>query len=340
MADGPPIFTVSLDVELDWGVRDTITHGRYDQNLLGERRATQAILDIFDEFDIHATWAIVGFLFFDDKQQLLENLPSARPLYADPAFCPYRAIDGIGATESEDPLHLGPSLVRMIQGRAHQEIPTHPFGHDYCLEDGQTADAFAADLDAAVAAARRWNLSIDSIVFPRHQVNPDYLTICRRAGLNAYRGTERHWLYRPSKLAEQTLLRRGLRMLDTYLPISGHHTYAPQPAAPGLPVNVAHSCFLRSYVPRLARLEPLRFRRIRGGLDQAARRGEMFHLWWHPHNFGVDLEENMRMLRRILDHVARLRQTHGMLCLNMREVARRWDPERVGKNSSPSSIAA
>jgi peptidoglycan/xylan/chitin deacetylase (PgdA/CDA1 family) len=327
-------------VELDWGVRDTLTQGVYDQNLLGERRATQAILDIFDEFEVHATWAIVGFLFFQDKRQLLDNLPTIRPQYTDPAFCPYRIIDSIGASESEDPLHLGPSLVRMIAGRPHQEIATHTFCHYYCLEDGQDSAAFAADLEAAMAAAGRWNLTIDSIVFPRHQVNPDYLAICRAAGLRAYRGTERHWLYRPSRLDEQTLLRRGLRLLDTYVEVSGHHAVPPQPAAPGLPVNVAHSWFLRPYVPRLARLEPLRFRRIRRSLDIAARRGEMFHLWWHPHNFGVDLEENMRMLRRILEHLRRLQQEYGMISLNMREVAQRWQPDAAAASAGPTTIAA
>lgn len=335
--DTPPLFVVSLDVELNWGVRDSITGGRYDDNINGERRASQAILDIFDEFGIHATWAIVGFLFFDDKAQLVENMPNVRPNYSNEAFCPYRAIDAIGRTEADDPLHLGASLVRMIEGRRHQEIATHTFSHYYCLEDGQDADAFEADLAAAVAAARRRGLSINSIVFPRHQVNPDYLSICRRAGIHAFRGTERHWLYAPRKVARETLLRRGLRLLDIWVNISGHHTIVPMPAAPGLPVDIAHSCFLRPYNPRLAMLEPLRLRRIRRGLDHAARHGEMFHLWWHPHNFGVDLAENMRFLRQILQHVRLLQQQFGMQSLTMGEVARLCDPT---VDATPATIAA
>jgi len=333
----PPLFVVSLDVELNWGVRDSITGGRYDANINGERLATEAILNIFDEFGIHATWAIVGFLFFDDKEQLVENMPNVRPSYSNEALCPYRAIAGIGRTEAEDPLHLGASLVRMIEGRQHQEIATHTFSHYYCLEDGQNADAFAADLAAAVAAAHRRGLSIDSIVFPRHQVNPDYLAICRRQGIRAFRGTERHWLYAPRKAADETLLRRGLRLVDIWVDISGHHTIKPVPAAPGLPVDVAHSRFLRPYNRRLAMLEPLRLRRILHGLDHAARRGEMFHLWWHPHNFGVDLTENMRFLRQILQHVRHLQQQFGMQSLSMGEVARLCDP---ACDAAPAPIAA
>ena len=276
-------------------------------------------------------------MFFDDKTQLTDNLPSVRPNYSNEVFCPYRALDGIGHSEIDDPLHLGVSLVRMIEDRRHQEIATHTFSHYYCLEDGQDAEAFAADLAAAVAAARRRGLTIDSIVFPRHQVNPDYLAICRRSGIRAFRGTERHWLYTPRKVADETLLRRGLRMLDIWVDISGHHTIMPAQPSPGLPVDVAHSRFLRPYNRRLAMLEPLRLRRILRGLDHAARRGEMFHLWWHPHNFGVDLTENMRFLRQILEHVRLLQQQFGMQSLNMREVAQLCDPTI---DAAPATIAA
>jgi peptidoglycan/xylan/chitin deacetylase (PgdA/CDA1 family) len=334
-----PLFVVSLDVELNWGVRDTKRHGSYDENILGEREATRVTLDIFDEFGIHATWAIVGFLFFDHKKQLIENLPGERPRYANESFCPYSGLHAVGETEAADPYHLGASLVRMIEGRANQEIATHTFSHFYCLEEGQDAASFAADLDAAVNAARRRNLAIDSIVFPRHQVNPAYLEICRRAGIRAYRGTERHWLYTPRKLADETLLRRCLRVLDGYVNISGHHTVLPVPPVPGLPVNVAHSRFLRPYSRKLAMLEPLRLRRILRGLDHAARRGEMFHLWWHPHNFGVNLDENLAFLRRILEHVRLLQRQYGMRSLNMREVAALCDPVDVVTTAS-ATIAA
>ena len=63
----------------------------------------------------------------------------------------------------------------------------------------------------------------------------------------------------------------------------------------------------------------------------------MFHLWWHPHNFGVDLTENMRFLRQILEHVRLLQQQFGMQSLNMREVARLCDPTI---DAAPATIAA
>ena len=42
--------------------------------------------------------------------------------------------------------------------------------------------------------------------------------------------------------------------------------------------------------------EAIRLRRICASMDAAARNDKTFHLWWHPHNFGVHLDENMSVL--------------------------------------------
>ena len=34
---------------------------------------------LFERYGIHCTWATVGFLFFDDKEELLQYLPQERP---------------------------------------------------------------------------------------------------------------------------------------------------------------------------------------------------------------------------------------------------------------------
>lgn len=45
---------------------------------------------------------------------------------------------------------------------------------------------------------------------------------------------------------------------------------------------------LRPYSPRLSFLEGLRLRRIRHEMVHAAKKGELYHLWWHPYNFGAN----------------------------------------------------
>ena len=53
----------------------------------------------------------------------------------------------------------------------------------------------------------------------------------------------------------------------------------------------------------------------------AARAGNIYHLWWHPHNVGINVAENMAFLRRILEAYSRLNVEHRMRSLNMSELA-------------------
>ena len=76
-------------------------------------------------------------------------------------------------------------------------------------------------------------------------------------------------------------------------------------------VNVAASRFLRPWSRKLRWLEPLRLRRIKRAMHYAARNNQLFHLWWHPHNFGANLEENMRFLEAILRYYKELNQQYG-----------------------------
>jgi hypothetical protein len=86
-------------------------------------------------------------------------------------------------------------------------------------------------------------------------------------------------------------------------------------------VNVPASRFLRPYNRGLAALDGLKFHRIASGIRDAAQKAKIYHLWWHPHNFGIHLNENITFLRRILDFVSEMRNKHGMQSLNMGETS-------------------
>jgi hypothetical protein len=62
-------------------------------------------------------------------------------------------------------------------------------------------------------------------------------------------------------------------------------------------------------------------RRIGNAIERAGRDGRLFHLWWHPHNFGVRLDDNIAFLRGVLERFDRTRQAHGMQSLTMGQVA-------------------
>jgi peptidoglycan/xylan/chitin deacetylase (PgdA/CDA1 family) len=283
-----------------------------------------ALLALFEEFGIHATWATVGFLFFDGRRDLLDALPVRRPTYTQPGLSPYDAFASLGDNEKDDPFHFAPSLIRRIADTPHQEIGTHTFSHYYCLEDGQHPADFRDDLEAAVEVTRaKLGRSLRSIVFPRNQTSPAYIAVSRLLGLLAYRGNLTDWAYRPRSAEDESVLRRGVRLADAYWSLSGSNSRRVHAnGASGL-VDVPGSRYLRPYSVALRHLEPLRLRRIKTDLHYAAIRGEVYHLWWHPHDFGVHLAENLRAMREILTFFASLRDAYGMETLTMAEAAER-----------------
>lgn len=318
----PGALVISLDFELHWGVRDQREVAAYRDNLLGVREVVPAMLDLFTRRGIHATWATVGFLFFENRKELLAGLPDLRPQYVQRQLSPYDVLDTIGDDEQNDPFHYAPSLIRQIAVAAGQEIGSHTFSHYYCLEQGQNAVTFRADLEAACRAAARFDVELKSLVFPRNQFRHEYLSVLGEMGFECYRGNLRSFLYEARSNDEEALWRRGVRFLDAYVPISGTNSYPYPRRVSGQLCDVPASRFLRpvNMSPHAA-LRRLHLSRILRDLSFAARTGRAYHLYWHPHNFGADPRSNLEFLNAILEHFSKLREKHGMLSLNMGEIA-------------------
>ena len=129
-------LVISLDFELHWGVRDKRSVAGYRENLLGARRAVPAMLAMFRDHGVRATWAVVGLLLAENRDEMLARMPARRPRYRRADLSPYDALAEVGENERDDPYHFASSLVRRIAASSEQEIATHTFGHYYCLEDG------------------------------------------------------------------------------------------------------------------------------------------------------------------------------------------------------------
>jgi peptidoglycan/xylan/chitin deacetylase (PgdA/CDA1 family) len=318
----PGALIISLDFELHWGVRD-ITHvnGSYRHNLLGEWQVVPRILALFREYEVAATWATVGFLFAQSRDELEALSPMVRPQYTDASLCPYG--EPIGNSETEDLLHFAPSLIEAIRTTPRQEVATHTFSHYYCCEPGQTRETFAQDLKSALAIAEQRGVRIRSIVFPRHQHNPEYDEVLIEAGIICYRGNQRSWMYGAATAAGETRWKRAARLLDGYVNVSGPQTARWQDLVNscGRICNLPASFFLRPFSPRLPHLRELHFERIAESIRYAAAKGELIHIWWHPHNFGIHQQQNLDFLRRLLEEWARQRDTRGMQSMSMAEAA-------------------
>jgi len=313
------IFTISLDFELYWGMRDVISVEGYSKHLDGTPKAVELMLGLFDDHDIHVTWATMGFLFFKDVDDLKNHFPKKLPEYKDDEINLYKYAQ----TEVlKNEYHFAPKSIELINSYPNQEIASHTFSHYYALEEGQDEDTFYEDLIAFNKIAKSKGITLHSLVFPRNQYNKRYLEVIKKAGITSYRGNEKGWIYDAvSEEEKKTLTKRFLRIVDSYINISGYHTYKVQELAKQTPYNIPASRFLRPYSSKLSFLDSLKLKRITDAMTHAAKNGELFHLWWHPHNFGINTKENMEFLEKIIKHYKFLEKEYGFRSLTMKEIS-------------------
>ena len=317
MKDG--ILLISLDFEIHWGVSDHHTVESYNENLRKVPEVVQGLLNLFEGKKIHATWATVGMLFCRSKEELFSFVKSEnRPKYKEAKFSNYIVAEHIGQCEEEDPYHFAGSLIRKIIDTPGQEMASHTFSHYYCLEPGQTAEQFYYDIAAAREIARREQVDIKSIVFPANQFHPEYLQQCREQGIQCYRGNYPSWIYQFQAKSKEGLFKRMARLIDTYLPLKGNRC-VDAVMEKGI-LNIPASCFLRPYNPKLSFIEWLRIGRMKREMTAAAKKKKIYHLWWHPHNFGKHTDKNFSILESLLNHYTRLQKKYDMQSLSMEEI--------------------
>lgn len=304
---------ISLDFEMMWGVRDHRTTEDYGDAVLGVRQAVPLILSRFAQNGIRATWATVGLLFARSRDEALTYSPSPalRPKYREPALSPYAFIEnGLGKNEAEDPMHFGRSVIDRIADTEGQELATHTFSHFYCLENGGTCEAFGADLDAALAIASDSGHKLQSIVFPRNQMSLEHLQVAASRGITRFRGNPAVGVYRPRSKGDNSLAIRAMRYADSMIPLFGWQGFERPEQVSGI-TNLEASRFLRPWDKRLPAFSSLHIARVKAEMERAARLGLNYHLWWHPHNMGRNIAENIGQLDEIIQQFLRLRNEFG-----------------------------
>jgi peptidoglycan/xylan/chitin deacetylase (PgdA/CDA1 family) len=309
---------ISLDFELFWGVTDSKTVNNYGANIEGVWQSVPGMLKLFKEYGIHATWATVGMLMCKDFKQWSDLRPSIMPTYKRESCSTY----SVSAHARDFPnLFFAPTLVEQILATDGQELASHTYSHFYCGEEDTTVEQFASDLDCAKSIFDEYKVKPTTLVFPRNQVRDEYLNVLLDAGFTAYRGNQDHWMYRGGHLVPVSFgtLRRVIRAADTYFPITGNHTYTlPASLSGGKLMNIPASRFLRP-VSENPVIDWAHLNRVKNGMLEAAKSNSIFHLWWHPHNFGRNTEANLMNLEKLLKYYRVLNREYGMQSLSMRE---------------------
>jgi predicted oxidoreductase len=112
------------------------------------------------------------------------------------------------------------------------------------------------------------------------------------------------------------------RGLDAYFPVGKKNTYnlSSIDVRDGFPLCLPASRLLRPYRPKELWLNQLKIQRIKSEMMQAARDNEVYHVWWHPHNFGNYPQQSLEALEQILKAYQTCANQYGMVSMNMGEV--------------------
>jgi len=310
-------FIISLDFEIHWGGVEKWDIKKKSNYFQESRKSIPIVLKIFEENKIRATWATVGFLFATHKEQLEKLQPKLRPNYLNKNLLYYDHFSEIGNSEVEDPFHYAPSLIKEIIKTEGQEIASHTFSHYYCNERGQTAEQFDQDLKAAQTIAKNnFNITLRSLVFPRNQFNRDYLDVAINNGIRVVRSNPNVWFWKNS-FGKVTPL---LRAFDTLIPISKHLSFDNLETHNNLKILPA-SRFFRPYKNSETSIQRMKMVRIKNEMSYAAKNNKNYHLWWHPHNFGENVSENIAQLKDIIKHFHILKNRYDFISSNMIDFA-------------------
>lgn len=295
---------MSLDFELIWG---TLDHGgpeRFSRACEIEREVViDRLLGLLAEFEIPATWCIVGHLFLSSCSPV-DGVPHPEIVRPSHAWSPgdWFAQDPCG-TEASDPIFYGASLVEKIRAcPVPQEIGCHSFSHVIFGDGGCSRETAESELSECVRLARGQGIELRSFAFPRNSVG--HVDVLRDYGIRCYRGPEPVWWERP---CVPPFARRLGHLMDV-LAVRRPPVVMVRQTATGL-WNIPGSMMYfpmhgrRRHIPLV-----LRVRRAAKGLERAAHERRIFHLWFHPTNLADESERMFAGLRNVFAQADRLRR--------------------------------
>lgn len=309
-------FVISLDFELHWGgveLWDLSSKRVYFENT---RKCIPLILKLFSRYNIHCTWATVGLLFAKNKAQAIEFCPELKPSYLNKELNYYNYLfsNNVGDDEKSDPFHFGKSIIDSILKVDNQELASHTYGHYFCNEQGQTINEFDDDLRAAQSLAKEnFGITLKSLVLPRNQFNSKYLKIIAKNGFSSVRSNPSVFFGKKNLLENKMC-----RAADTLFPLLGDFSYKLEEMKKdtGL-LLIPSSRFLRAYSKSEMYLKQIKLKRIKKEMTHAAINNRVYHLWWHPHNFGNNIKYNISFLESILEHYIQLNNQYNFESITM-----------------------
>ncbi|UHQ95335.1 polysaccharide deacetylase family protein [Haloterrigena alkaliphila] len=289
---------VSLDAELGWGFHDLPDPPT--ERVEAGRRGWQVMLELLDEFDVPATWAVVGHLMLDSCDGSHESHPAPSGWFD-------RERE---AWRDREDLRFGPDLVAgILEADADHEFASHSFSHVLFGREETERELAVAELDRATEIAAEWNQSVDTFIYPRNDVG--HRDVLAEYGVSAYRG--------------KSPTRDGVRGVFDSTVRDRSMLVDPATDEYGL-VNVPASLFLFGFegpartVAESIWTDPM-LELARRGIDEAVHGDGVFHIWLHPNN--LTSERDDARMRSILSYLAKRRAETDLTVETMGDVAQR-----------------
>lgn len=311
-------FLFSLDTELATGHYDGLRKQRFSPDGSRERRSIKRLLEILDEFNITATWALVGHLFHERCQHCV--------------VCPWEGQSpGFDmAYGSAHPLWYGADIVDvLLQRGARHEYAFHGYSHRVFDESIMTVEEAQFEIDEWLRLASRWGIIPKSVIFPRNRIG--FLGLFKEAGFICFRGEK---VMPP--VSRVPLLGKALNRLDLHLQL-----FVPQVCDVSLHptgmVNLHESQWLFRMSHRIERLldacglHLFRIRPLVQSVEKAAREQKVVHLWAHPYEFRTD--KDFEKLRYLFQCVAKNADMGKLLSVSMVELAEKVIEQRPPRES-------
>lgn len=307
-------FVISLDFEKMWGIHDMEWERKKDY-ILKVDAIIPKILEIFKEYNISASWATVGMLFFKSKKEMLDfSKDIKQPTYDNPSLSAYSYFDYL---ESNDRLHFANDLITKISETPNQEIASHTFSHYYCNEKGQTIEQFEDDLKASIKISKQYNIEPKSLILPRNQYSDKYLSIAKKLGFTAFRGLEQDWIHR----LKCKKIKRLISFMSSYIPMSKNECYSINSISKELPYNIKSSFFFRA-ATKIKLLEFMKMTRVKSLMKKAAKKRLICHIWFHPHNLSNNIDIGLAQIRELCSYYKKLNEQYGFKSSSMNEIAK------------------
>jgi len=310
-------LVISLDFELLWGVFDKVNHKQKETYFDNTRKVIPEIINLFSEYNIHCTWATVGMLFNENFIEWETNKPNNLPNYKNTNLSAYNYGE-LNKMELSSQSCFAKDLILQIKNSSNQELATHTYSHYYCLENGQDLLSFKADLEKSISLAAAMGIELKSLVFPRNQFNKAYLKICYDLGINNVRSNPTDWYWKDTQ--STSLKNKLFRTGDAYFgTMNKSYSIGQLKKIEGSPLSQKASRLLRPYTSN-SLLNNLKLKRIKSEMTYAARNNQIYHLWWHPHNFGNNPIENIADLKNLLEHYRKCEEKYGFGSATMSEI--------------------